>query len=235
MNVRKYFLGAALSALLLLAAFPARAGIPVIDATSLVQQIQQVVAWGEQAQQMTDQYNKMQQQYQQMQTMTSKLDGGRSMGTFLNNESTIQSGLPTDIRNPAQLLLTPGAPATSTANMGQILTSFGVSTTASPTAGLSAADSLGRAQQVLATSQVRSGQLQQLATRVDSTADAKESLDMVSRNVLEAANINNQMIQAMASQEVARQAAELRRTAENQTYFSNLRTGAASAQKKYSY
>ena len=62
---RKWFSGAVVSALMLFAALPARAGIPVIDGSNLAQQIQQVLSWGQQAQQMIDQINKLQQQYQQ--------------------------------------------------------------------------------------------------------------------------------------------------------------------------
>jgi len=41
----------------------AHAGIPVIDSTSIAQQIQQVVAWGVQFQQMQQQLQRMQQQF----------------------------------------------------------------------------------------------------------------------------------------------------------------------------
>lgn len=226
MGIRKFVSSAAITALLLFAALPTRAGIPVIDSSNLAQQIQQVISWGQQAQQMLDQINKLQQQFQQLQTMTSKLDGMRSLGTILN-DPTIQASLPPEMRNATQLLLNPTALATSQANLNQILNAFGVSTTANPNAGQAIADTIGRAQQILASTQARSMQLQQLANRVDSTADAKESLDMVNRNVLEAASINNQMMQTMAALEAARQTAELKRLADNQAYFAALRSGGA--------
>lgn len=58
---------------------------------------------------------------------------------------------------------------------------------------------------------------------------------MVNRNVLEAASINNQMTQTMAALEAARQAAELKRIADDQTYFNNVKTGAAQPLRTYSY
>ncbi len=234
MNLRKLFSSVLINTALLCAAAPASAGIPVIDGTNLAQQIQQVVQWGQQARQMVDQYNKLQQQFTQLQSMTSKLDGVRSLGTILNDPS-IRSVLPPEMRDAAQLLLNPSALATNTANLNQILSSFGVNTALIPGAGQSAADSFGRAQQILASAQSRGAQLQQLATRVDSTVDAKESLDLMNRNVLEAANINNQILQTMASMEAARQAAELKRLSDNQAYFASVKAGAAAPLRTYTY
>jgi len=238
MSFRKFISSAAASVLMLFAALPAHAGIPagipVTDGGNLAQAIQQVFAWGKQARQMLDQYNKLQEQYSQLQAMTGKLDGARSLGTILNDPS-IRTSLPPEMRDSTYLLLNPSTPATSAANLAQIRTSFGVNTAINPNAGAAAADTLGRAQQILASTQTRQTQLQALATRVDTTADAKDSLDMMNRNVLEAASINNQMTQTMASLEASRQAAELRRLAENQTFFSNLNSGAGRPLKTYTY
>lgn len=234
MNIRKLFSGAIFGAVMLFAALPARAGIPVIDATSLVQQIQQVLAWGQQAQQMIDQINKLQQQYQQLTTMTSKLDGIRSLGTILNDPN-IQAVLPPEMRNASHLLLNPTALATNPAALTQMLTAFGVDTSTDPNAGKAMADALGRAQQILMSAQSRGVQLQALATRVNTTVDAKDSLDMVNRNVLEAANINNQMMQTMAALEAARQSAELKRLADEQAYFARVKAAAAQPLRTYAY
>lgn len=234
MNLRKFFSTAAASALMLFAALPARAGIPVLDGANLVNSIQQVLAWAQQAQDMIDQINKLQEQYQQLQTMTTKLDGIRNLGSILNDPA-IRAALPPEMRDSTQLLLNPAALATSQANLNQILSSFGVNTTGNPKAGQAAADTLGRVQQILASTQTRGTQLAKLASRVDSTADAKDSLDMVNRNVLEAASINNQMTQTIATLEAARQAAELKRIADDQAYFANVKAGAAQPLRTYSY
>lgn len=234
MNFRKLFSSTVVSVLMLFAALPARAGIPVIDAANLVNSLQQVLAWTQQAQDMVNQLNQLQQQFQQMQAMTTKLDGIRSLGTILNDPA-IRAALPPEMRDSTQLLLNPAALATSQAHLNQILTSFGVNTTGNPNTGQAAADTLGRVQQILASTQTRSTQLAQLARRVDGTVDAKDSLDMVNRNVLEAASINNQMMQTMAALEAARQAAELKRLADNQRYFRNLNSGAGLPLKTYSY
>lgn len=234
MNFRKYFSGAAIVVSTLLAAAPARAGIPVLDAANVANTWAQVQAWGQQAKDMIQQIQQLQQQFQQLQTMTNKLDGMRNLGSILNDPA-IRANLPPEMRDAVQLLLNPAALATSQANLNQILSSFGVNTVDHPNAGRAAADTIGRMQQILASTQTRNTQLSQLASRVDATADAKESLDMVNRNVLEAASINNQMMQTMAALEAARQTAELKRIADNQAFFANLRAGAAQPLKTYSY
>jgi len=233
MNLRKFFSGAAISVLMLFAAMPARAGIPVLDAANLANSIQQVLAWSQQAQDMINQINQLQQQFQQLQTMTTKLDGIRNLGSILNDPA-IRAALPPEMRDATQLLLNPSALATSQANLNQILSSFGVNTT-NPNAGQAAADTIGRMQQILVSTQTRNTQLAQLASRVDTTADAKDSLDMMNRNVLEAASINNQMTQTMAALEAARQAAELKKLADNQRYFNNLNSAAGQPLRTYSY
>lgn len=234
MNLRKFFSGAAISVSMLFAAMPARAGIPVLDAANLVNSIQQVLAWSQQAQDMINQINQLQQQFQQMQTMTTKLDGIRNLGTILNDPS-IRAVLPPEMRDASQLLLNPQALATNPAALNQILTSFGVDTGVNPATAQAAADTLGRAQQILASTQSRATQLQQLANRVNVTGDAKDSLDMMNRNVLEAASISNQMTQTMAALEAARQASELKKIADNQAYFGRVKAAAAQPLRTYSY
>lgn len=232
MSMRKYFSTAAFSFVVLLSSMPAKAGIPVIDAAALTQQIQQVVSWFQQFQQMQDQFNKLQQQFQQMQTMTNKLDGARSLGSILNDPS-IRAALPPEMRDAAQLLLNPSALGTSQANINGILASFGVTNTVDPNAGKQLADVLGKAQSILTSTQQRQTQLQNLATRVDGAVDAKESMDLLNRNTLEVANINNQQIQTQAALEAARQAAELANLAKHQRFVEDAARGASAPLRRY--
>lgn len=234
MSMRKYFSIATLAFSVMFAAMPARAGIPVIDAAALTQQIQQVVSWVQQFQQMQDQFNKLQQQFQQMQTMTTKLDGARSLGSILNDPA-IRAALPPEIRDSAQLLLNPSALGTSQANINGILGSFGVSTAIDANAGKQPADVLGKAQAILTSAQQRQTQLQNLASRVDGSVDAKESLDLLNRNTLEVASITNQQIQTQASLEAARQATELANIARNQQISGAMATGAAKPLRTLTY
>lgn len=66
----------------------AHAGIPVIDVSSIAQQVQQVVAWGKQYTQMYQQYTQMQHQYQ-------SLNGARGMASLVNNPA-LRQYLPAD-------------------------------------------------------------------------------------------------------------------------------------------
>lgn len=226
MNIRKFFVAAALSFPVMFTATPARAGIPVIDAAALTQQIQQVVSWVQQFQQMTDQFNKLQQQFQQMQTITTKLDGARSLGSILNDPA-IKAALPPEMQNAAQMLLNPSASGTSQANISAILASFGVTGVNDLASSKGVADAMGKAQSILTSAQQRQTQLSALAARVDGASDAKESMDLLNRNTLEVASINNQLIQTIASLDAAKRSQELRETAELQDFAAKLRTGAA--------
>jgi type IV secretion system protein VirB5 len=234
MNIRKYFSAATLTITVMFTAMPVQAGIPVIDAAALTQQIQQVISWVQQFQQMQDHFNKLQQQFQQMQTMTTKLDGARSLGSILNDPA-IKASLPPEMRDSAQMLLNPAALSTSQANINGILASFGISTTVDANAGKQTADTLGKAQAILTSTQQRLIQLQNLGSRVDGAVDAKESMDLLNRNTLEVANITNLQIQTQASLEAARQASELANIARNQQIADAMATGAAKPLRTLTY
>lgn len=66
----------------------AHAGIPVIDATNLAQQIQQVAAWAQQFQQMQQQFGQLQQTY-------NSLNGIRGFSSLINNPA-LRKYLPAD-------------------------------------------------------------------------------------------------------------------------------------------
>jgi type IV secretion system protein VirB5 len=226
MSIRKYITSAMLALSVMCAAMPARAGIPVIDAAALTQQIQQVVSWVQQFQQMQDQFTKLQQQFQQMQTMTTKLDGARSLGSILNDPA-IKAALPPEMRDAASMLLNPSALGTSQANIDSIMASFGITGTSQLASATGVADAMGKSQAILTSTQQRQAQLQALAGRVDGAADAKESMDLLNRNTLEVASINNQLIQTIASSDAAKRAQELREAAELQDFASKFKVGAS--------
>lgn len=183
-------------------------GVPVIDAANLVNSLQQVIAWGQQQSQMVQQIQQFAQQIQQMQNMTTKLDAARNLGTILSNPA-IASTLPPQMANANQLLNAAISSGQQSA-INSILSAYGVPTAANPTLGQGSAMAISDMQSVLASTQLRQGQLNQLATRVDSSPDAKDSLDLLNRNVIESAYINNQMIQTMAAIEAGKEAARLR-------------------------
>lgn len=74
----------------------AHAGIPVIDTANLAEAVQQVIAWGEQYQQMAQQIEQYAQQIQQMQAQLQALTGSRNLGNILNNPA-LQGIVPANV------------------------------------------------------------------------------------------------------------------------------------------
>lgn len=231
MSIRNFLNSAALALLLTLSALPARAGIPTFDSLlnllSGANFITANAAWVQQATDMVQTLQKYQKQIEQMKSMTDKLDGIRNLGTILNDPA-ISAALPPEMRNMVSMMANPSSMTTDPAAMQSILSSFGINVSAvNPDLGKSAADAMGKAQSVLTASLARQRQLQQLAQRADTSADAKESMDLVNRSVLEAANINNQMMQTMATFEAAKQAEVLRKTARSQAFMDAVKEGSS--------
>ena len=187
-------------------------GIPVLDVANLANSIQQVVAWGGQSGQMVQQIQLYAQQIQQMQNMTTKFDAARNLGTILNNPA-IRSMLPPEMQNANQILSS-AISGNQQAAVNSILAAYSMPVTpANPQLGQGSALMISNMQAVLASGQARQVQLDQLASRVDSSPDAKSSLDLLNRNVIESANASNQLMQTIASIEANRAANELRATA----------------------
>ncbi len=185
----------------------AHAQIPVTDAMSLAQQIQQVMAWAQQYQQMVQQY----------QTMTNQLNaikGGRGMGQLLNLPGVRQE-LPTDFLGEFDRLRNSGAGGASneaqaiyasiqkfnctaqfpTNQMGRL--SCEASAMVHPT-------NLSLINRSIASSQGRVSQLQGLMGAIDGAQDIKAAQDLSNRINIEMALLHNEkamMDMALAQQE----------------------------------
>ncbi|MDO8770855.1 MAG: type IV secretion system protein [Burkholderiaceae bacterium] len=189
-------------------------GIPVIDVANLANSISQVIAWGGQSGQMVEQIQQYAQQIQQMQNMTTKFDAARNLGTILNNPA-IRSMLPPEMQNANQILSS-AISGNQQAAVNSILAAYSIPVTANPQLGQGSALMISNMQSVLASGQARQVQLDQLASRVDSSPDAKSSLDLLNRNVIESANASNQLMQTIASIEANREANRLRALANDE-------------------
>ncbi|UVW30683.1 P-type DNA transfer protein VirB5 [Massilia sp. H6] len=95
------------TALVLGAASQAQAGIPVIDAASLAQSVQQVLAWGKQYAQMGQQYTQLVNSYNQAVTTHNSLNGSRGMESLVNNPA-VRRYLPNEWNQTMNLLNSPG-------------------------------------------------------------------------------------------------------------------------------
>jgi hypothetical protein len=76
---------------------PARAGIPVIDAANLAQQIQQVMSWVQQFKQMAQQITQLQQAY-------AAITGGRGMEALMPMSNLARNYLPEDYSELANVM-----------------------------------------------------------------------------------------------------------------------------------
>jgi type IV secretion system protein VirB5 len=192
----------------------AHAGIPVLDVANLANSLQQVIAWGGQSgqsSQMVQQIQQYAQQIQQMQDMNQKFNAARNLGTILNNPA-IRSMLPPEMQNANQILSSAISGQQQSA-VNSILAAYSMPATGSQQAAQGSALVVSNMQSVLASGQARQTQLNQLAARVDASPDAKSSLDLLNRNVLESASASNQLMETIASIEANRAANELREEA----------------------
>lgn len=192
----------------------AHAGIPVIDVANLANSLQQVIAWGGQSGQMVEQIQQYAQQIQQMQDMNQKFNAARNLGTILNNPA-IRSMLPPEMQNANQILSSAISGQQQSA-VNSILAAYSMPATANQQSAQGSALVVSNMQSVLASGQARQTQLNQLAARVDASPDAKSSLDLLNRNVLESASASNQLMETIASIEANREANRLRALANDE-------------------
>ena len=214
----------------------AHAGIPVIDVASLVEAIMQVLSWVNQAEQMVQTIEQAEQQIEGIGKTVESLANARNLGTILNDPN-IRGVLPDEMRD-ANALMNGAYSSTRMDAINGTLSAFGVQSTingASVNGIRNSADSLAKMQQLLASTQQRNQQVAALADRVDSSADAKDSMDLMNRNVIEATRVNNDMLAAMAAIEADKQAAQLRDVAEVQQHLATFRADAIASARAQGY
>jgi type IV secretion system protein VirB5 len=90
---------AALAAFVMFAGSPARSQIPVTDVLSLVQQVQQVLAWAQQYSQMVETLQHQVDQITQLENTYNSMTGSRGLGALLNGpaQQTSRRYLPADL------------------------------------------------------------------------------------------------------------------------------------------
>jgi len=175
----------------------ASAQIPVTDVAGLTQQIQQVVSWGQQLQQMKAQIDQQKQMYE-------SLSGSRGLGQLLN-DPTLRSALPADwqqvyaaIQKGGYSGLTGTAKAIRDANAiyscqgsaaaDQQLCNRELNKVAQDKANAMAAyDAAGK----------RLDNIQALMTQIDNTSDAKAIGELQTRMQAEQAMIQNEQTKLM--------------------------------------
>lgn len=206
-------------------------GIPTYDnANFLIQGIITTVSWVDQADQMLQQIQNLEDNLAQLKTETSKLDLARALGTILNDPN-IHNQLPIEMQTASTLLSQGGAFSGSRLTaINSVLSAYGLQNTVNGipvTGGQIHADILSKMQAVLTSAQTRNDEIDQLASEVDGAPDAKASMDLVNRNVIEQTRTSTDLMQTMATIEANRQAEQLRTEADNQNRFTAMKARAA--------
>lgn len=187
---------AALTLMVTLSPQVARAGIPVIDATNLVQAIQQVVAWSKQLIEMRNQLLQAKQHF-------DAITGGRGLGAILN-DPLLQDYIPAEARDVLSTLETSGyggitgaAKALRDATMV-----YNCAEVVDPAARNRCQADLARPYQVksyfdnaMTRAGSRSKQIQQLMEAAGATRDSKEVLEVQARIGAENALLQHEMSQ----------------------------------------
>lgn len=170
----------------------AYAQIPVTDAASLVQQIQQVAAWGQQIQGMKDQLTQQQQLF-------SSMNGTRGIGQLLNNPA-LKNTLPANwqqvygaIQSGGYAGLTGSAKAIRDANAIYQCQSGSADSIARCNRDLNkTAQDKAFANDAYGAAQLRLDNIQALMGQIDNATDAKQIQDLQVRMQAEQAMIQNE-------------------------------------------
>lgn len=195
MKVFKHFFAGLASAIVL--AQGAHAQIPVTDAASLAQQVQQVASWGQQITAMKDQLNQQKQLFESM-------NGGRGLGQLLNNPA-LKNALPGDWQKVYASLqkggyagLTGSAKAIRDANAIYDCTKLKGSALSLCNAEMNkAAQDKAFGQDAYGAAQLRLDNIQALMGQIDNATDAKTIADLQTRMQAEQAMIQNEQTKLM--------------------------------------
>jgi type IV secretion system protein VirB5 len=203
----KKLLATLVAAWALLAAPASHAQIPVTDAASLTQQIQQVAAWAQQYQQMV-------QQYQRMTEQLNAIKGPRGMGQLLNLPGVRQQ-LPEGFLGEFDRLRSLGIGGASSDSLAiyNSIRTFDCSAQypkdqparlACEASAMVNPTNLALIGRSISASQSRMTQLQGLMSAIDGAEDTKAAQDLANRISLETALLHNEkmmMDMALAQQE----------------------------------
>ena len=172
----------------------AYAGIPVIDVANLANSLQQVVAWGEQYQQMVQQITSMENQLRQAQQTFGTMNGIRNMANLVNNPLS-RNYLPPQWDQSMNIINTPGGFGSLSGSITAIrnaskLVDVTAATTLPPTSVLGqsytaaqdqAAINRGMSEASYAAASDRMANIQTLLNKVNDAPEQKDVLDLQAR------------------------------------------------------
>jgi type IV secretion system protein VirB5 len=189
--------------LALFAGTQARAGIPVIDAANLANSIQEVIAWGEQYNQMVSQIQQLENQYNQAVQQFNSIQGIRGMASLVNNPA-LTTYLPNDWNQALNVAVSPGGYTSLSSTINSIkaaakvfdLGDSGLSPSsdagkAFAASQLQAPTNRGLGQAGYDSTSTRIANIQQLLDKVNDAPDEKDILDLTARINAEQALVQN--------------------------------------------
>ncbi len=158
----------------------AQAGIPVIDATSIAKQIQQIVY-------LTDQLNELKEQVLTAKETMERQSGSRGMGAVISS-----------VYDPAMTVSVPGILASNGINDSVSIGLSGDTAMIYDQANNVTAQYLGQTEKTLQQSQARFTELLKLITKVNDAPEQKDILDLQARIEAENTMLQNEMIKLMS-------------------------------------
>lgn len=202
MKFNMKFRAAALAVTLAWSTGGAFAQIPVTDVASLTQQIQQVMAWGQQFQQMKESLEKFQTQIDNQVKQIQAITGGRGMSSLASNMTRQQ--LPDDFVQAFDQLRSSGEAGASSGAKGiyAAIKSYGCSDKytnndagrlACEAMAMAIPSSIDTVNKSISSAKSRQDQLKQFLSSID-TNDEKAALDLSNRIQTEIAFLQNEKL-----------------------------------------
>lgn len=187
----------------------ANAGIPVIDAANLANSLQQVIAWGQQYEQMVQQINQLQAQITQAQQTFNSLNGIRGMASLVNNPA-LRTYLPPDWNQALNVMSSPGGytglsgSITAIRDAAKLVNLADTGLDSGSSAGKAfvasqnqAATNRGLGEAGYASASNRITDIQTLLDKVNAAPDEKDILDLSARIQAEQAMVQNENTKLM--------------------------------------
>ena len=197
-----------LAALVLGPSFTVYADMPVIDFTAAANAMQELQAWGQQAQQMQQQIQTMQQELQQVQELYTSVTGGpNTLKNLANlgNNTTLYQYLPGNYQQVLQSGYA-GWQSINQANQWVDVSATGLSGNglqAVTQRAMQISSNVGMMQSAYSSAAQRIANLQTLLKQVDETPDAKSIADLQGRIQAEQTLLQNEQARLQLIGEIA--------------------------------
>jgi type IV secretion system protein VirB5 len=194
-------------------------GMPVVDYTSILKQVEQIAEMQKQLQMLNAQLT----QAQQLHGSLNKLTNMGEIAALLNNPS-IRQALPKDFAAAEQALMGKGGSAETYRQRDEIYTPGGNAFYAQELARAQAANAGQRSigEQIYAAAGTRLEGIEQLRGQIGQSEDPKTTLDLQARIAIESAHIQNDLLKMQALAMVQRAEVQVESSRQNEQFQKDL-------------